>query len=64
MKKALSWIPRRGLPILLLVALLCLLVYSVYLRMNATAIGGSFGQGLGELTGLAIGSFEGMGKES
>ena len=46
--------------IVLFVAVLCIMIYTIYLRINATSIGGGIGAGTGTVVGKAIGSLEGM----
>ena len=60
MAKASKKISRQFLPIIVCVAAAIVLVYIIYLKSNAVAIGGSTGESIGAITGKVIGSFEGL----
>lgn len=55
-------IKKNSVLITLSVVIGIMMIYTLYLRMNAASIGGSIGAGTGSLVGRAIGSFEGMTK--
>lgn len=62
MGKIMKKIPKNSIPIVLCVAIACVMIYTINLRMNATSLGGGLGAGTGTMVGKAIGSLEGMTK--
>lgn len=55
-------IPKKSWPMILVIGMACVLLYTINLRFNATSIGGSLGGGLGTAAGRAAGSLEGITK--
>ncbi len=62
MGKPLTKIIKNFVPLVVCVAIGCIMIYAINLRINATALGGGIGAGTGTLVGKAIGSLEGMTK--
>lgn len=60
MKMLWKKVPRKSWPMLLVIVMTCVLLYTVYLRINAASIGSSLGGGIGTAAGRAIGSLDGM----
>ncbi|WP_026522735.1 DUF4230 domain-containing protein [Butyrivibrio sp. VCB2001] len=60
MRKMSKKITKQILPFLICLAASIVLVYVVYLKSNAVAIGGSAGESIGAITGKIMGSFEGL----
>lgn len=62
MRMLLKRVPKKSWPMILVIGMACVLLYTIHLRINATSIGGSLGGGLGTAAGRAVGSFEGITK--
>lgn len=64
MGKLLKRMPNNTLLVVLCVLVGCVMIYTIYLRINATSMGGGIGAGTGSVVGKAVGSLEGMTKGS
>ena len=62
MKKVLKSVPTKWISVILLIALACVLVYTITLRSQASAMGGDLGETAGTAVGKAVGSLEGITK--
>lgn len=62
MGKIFKKIPKNSLLVVLCVLVGCVMIYTIYLRINATSMGGGIGAGTGSVVGKAVGSLEGMTK--